>query len=108
MATSQNTTTPSRFHNLSNEALADAIGRADAIVTAAEAELSALKDEFKSRGLAEVAGDEFAVTATEQIAGRLDTKAVKAFLGDSYVKFEKAIVSTVIRVKAANRLALAA
>jgi hypothetical protein len=31
-----------------------------------------------------------------------------AFLGDSYVKFEKAIVSTVIRVKAANRLALAA
>jgi microcompartment protein CcmL/EutN len=107
MATLQNNTV-SRFHNLSNEALADAIGRADAIVKAAEAELSALKDEIKGRGLAEVAGDEFAVTATEQIAGRLDTKAVKAFLGDSYVKFEKAIVSTVIRVKAANRLALAA
>ena len=88
--------------------LADALGRADAIVKAAEAELSALKDEFKARGLADVAGDEFAVTAIEQIAGRLDTKAVKAFLGDSYVKFEKAIVSTVNRVKAANRLALAA
>jgi hypothetical protein len=88
--------------------LADAIGHADAIVKGAEAELSALKDEFKARALADVAGDEFAVTATEQIAGRLDAKAVKAFLGDGYFKFEKAIVSTVIRIKAANRLALAA
>jgi hypothetical protein len=102
------TTTVSRFHNLSNEALADAIGRADAIVKGAEAELTALKDEFKARGLSDVAGDEFAVTATEQIAGRIDTKAVKAFLGDGYFKFEKAIVSTVVRVKAANRLAIAA
>jgi hypothetical protein len=108
MATSNNTTPVSRFHNLSDAALADAIGRADAIVKGAEAELTALKDEFKSRGLAEVAGDEFAVTATEQISGRLDSKAVKAFLGDAYVKFEKAVVSTVIRVKASERLALAA
>jgi hypothetical protein len=102
------TTTVSRFHNLSNEALADAIGRADAIVKGAEAELTALKDEFKARGLSDVAGDEFAVTASEQISGRLDAKAVKAFLGDGYFKFEKAIVSTVVRVKAANRLAIAA
>src|ERR1700692_3110236 len=108
MATSTNTTTASRFHNLSDAALADAIGYADAIVKGAEAELTALKDEFKSRGLAEVAGEDFAVTATEQISGRLDTKAVKAFLGDAYVKFEMEIVSTVIRVKASKRLALAA
>jgi len=107
MATVKNTTV-SRFHNLSNEALADAIGRADAIMKAAEAELAALKDEFKSRGLAEAAGNEFSVTATEQLSGRLDTKAVKEFLGASYVRFEKAIVSTVIRFKAANRLVLAA
>ena len=102
------TTTVSRFHNLSDEALADAIGRADAKLKGAEAELATLKDEFKARGLSDVAGDEFAVTASEQIAGRLDAKAVKAFLGDGYFKFEKAIVSTVIRIKAANRLALAA
>src|ERR1700678_4692524 len=107
MANPKNTTV-SRFHNLSNEALAATIGRADAIVKGAEAELTALKDEFKARGLEEVAGDEFSVTASEQIAGRLDAKAVKAFLGDGYFKFEKAIVSTVIRIKAANRLALAA
>src|SRR5450755_3187969 len=106
MATASNTT--SRFHNLSDAALADEIGRVDAIVKSAEAELKALKDEFKARGLNEVSGDAFSVTATEQIAGRLDAKAVKAFLGDAYVKFEKAIVSTVIRVKASKRLALAA
>ena len=83
MATLKNTTV-SRFHNLSDEALADAIGRADAIVKGAEAELATLKDEFKARGLAEVAGDDFTVTATEQSPGRLDTKAVSAFLGDGY------------------------
>ena len=66
--------TVSRFHNLSDEALADAIGRADAIVKGAEAELAALKDEFKARALADDADDEFAVTATEQISGRIDAK----------------------------------
>jgi hypothetical protein len=77
-------------------------------VKGAEAELAALKDEFKARGLADVASDEFAVTATEQIAGRLDAKAVKELLGARYSAFEKVIISTVIRVKAANRLAVAA
>ena len=76
MATLKNITV-SRFHNLSDEALADAIGRADAIVKGAEAELTALKDEFKARGLSEVAGDDFTVTASEQISGRIDTRAVK-------------------------------
>ena len=102
------TTTPTRFHNISNEALADAIGRADAITKAAEAELSALKDEFKRRAIAEATGDEFAITATESISGRIDTKAVKEFLGDAYSRFEKAIISTTIRIKVQNRLAIAA
>ena len=101
MATASNTT--SRFHNLSDAALADEIGRVDAIVKSAEAELKALKDEFKARGLATASGDAYRVTATEQIAGRLDTKAVKAFLGDTYTKFETAVVSTVVRIKPAIR-----
>ena len=70
---------------------------------AAEAELRSLKDEFKARGLTDVAGDVFTVTATEQIAGRLDAKAVREFLGPTYARFETAVVSTVIRIKAANR-----
>jgi len=41
MATAPNTT--SRFHNLPDAALAAALGRADTILKAAEAEVSALK-----------------------------------------------------------------
>jgi hypothetical protein len=108
MAQATNPNTTSRFHNLSDEALADALGHADATLKGAEAECKAIKDEFKRRGLVEVQGDNFLVTATEQIAGRLDGTAVKEFLGDAYHRFEKAVVSTVIRVKAVNRLAAAA
>lgn len=56
------------------------------------------------RGLTNAAGDNFAVTASEQISGRLDTKAVKDFLGESYCRFEVAIVSTVIRIKAVRQV----
>jgi hypothetical protein len=106
MATSQHTT---RFHNLSDAALADELGRVDAISKAAETELKALKDEFKARGLLAASGESFAVTATEQIAGRLDATAVRAFLGAAAARFETAIISTVIRVKpAARTLAVAA
>jgi hypothetical protein len=108
MAQATNLSTISRFHNLANEALADAIGHADAVLKGAEAECKALKDEFKRRELTEVAGDNFSVTATEQIAGRIDTKAVKEFLGDVYHRFEVAVISTVIRIKAAKPLAVAA
>ncbi len=79
MAIQQNTT--SRFHNLSDAALADELGRVDSISKASETELKALKDEFKARKLSAASGDAFMVTATEQIAGRLDAKAVRDYLG---------------------------
>jgi hypothetical protein len=96
-----------RFHNISNEALADAIGQADAVLKGAEAEAKALKVEFKRRGLLDATGEHFAVRASEQISGRLDTKAVKEFLGDRYHRFEMAVISTVIRIRAVERLAAA-
>jgi hypothetical protein len=46
----------SRFHNLSNEALADELGHADAVLKGTEAECEALKDEVKRRGLLEATG----------------------------------------------------
>jgi hypothetical protein len=104
MAQAIDSHTTSRFHNLSNEMLADAIGHADAVLKGAEAECKALKVEFKRRGLEEVAGNEFTVTATEQIAGRLDTKALRDYLGESICRFETAVISTVIRIKAVQRL----
>ena len=102
------TISPSRFHNLADPALADAIGQADAVLKGAEAECKLLKDEFKRRGLVEVTGGRFTVTATEQIAGRLDSKAVKEYLGESYHRFENAVVSTVIRIKSVQRMTSAA
>jgi hypothetical protein len=107
-ANNPSTTSPSRFHNVSHEALADLLGQADAVLKGAEAECKLLKDEFKRRGLVEVAGDQFTVTATDQIAGRLDSKAVKEYLGESYRRFEVAVISTVIRIKAVQRFATAA
>jgi hypothetical protein len=63
MATIANTT--SRFHNLPDAALADELGRVDAISKAAEAELKALKDEFKARGAADVEAKERADRALD-------------------------------------------
>ena len=108
MAQATSILTTSRFHNLSDAALADTIGHADAVLKGAEAECQSLKDEFKRRGLLDAAGDHFTVRASEQISGRLDTKAVKEFLGDAWRRFEVAAVSTVIRIKAVERLATAA
>jgi hypothetical protein len=97
-----------RFHNLSVEALADAIGHADAVLKGAEAECKALKDEFKSRGLLTAAGEHFTVTRSDQISSRLDVAAVKTFLGDSWRRFESATITTVVRIKTTPRLASAA
>ena len=108
MAKAIDLTTTSRFHNLSNEALADELGHADALLKGAEAECKALKEEFKRRGLLTVAGEQFTVSRSEQISGRLDVNAVKQYLGDSWRRFETATVSTVIRIKAVQRLATAA
>ena len=104
----QATVVYNRFHNLSNEALADTLGHADAVLKGAEVECKALKDEFKRRGLSAVTGESFTVTATEQISGRLDVAAVKQHIGESWHRFEIATVSTVIRIKAVTPLAAAA
>ena len=108
MAQATHAYTTSKFHNLSNETLADAIGRADALLKGAEAECKVLKEEFKSRGLLTVAGERFTVTRSDQVSSRLDVAAVKQFLGDTWRKFETASITTVIRIKAVQQLAAAA
>jgi hypothetical protein len=90
---------PTKYDNLSNEMLADEIGRVDAIVKAAEDELKALKEEFKRRGLTSVCGEHAEVTATEQTSKRLDAAKVRAFFGSSITRYESSVVSTVIRIK---------
>jgi len=103
MAQATNPSTTSRFHNLSNGALADALGHADAV-------LKALRRSARhSRtSLLEAAGDSFAIRVSEQISGRLDVAAVKQHLGEGWRRFEVATVSTVVRVKALKPFAAAA
>jgi hypothetical protein len=93
---------------MGNGQLADALGKADIAAKAAAAEAQALKDELKARGIANAEGDHFAVTVTEQIAGRADVKALRAHLGDAYSRFEISVVSQVVRIKPSPRLAMAA
>ena len=108
MAQATNLSTTSRFHNLSNEALADALGDADLALKAHETECKALKDEFKARGLLTATGEHFTITRSDQVSSRLDVAAVKQFLGDAWRKFETANITTVIRINATQRLAHAA
>ena len=108
MAQATNLSTTSRFHNLSNEALAYALGDADLALKAQEAEVKALKDEFKHRGLLTATGEHFTATRSDQISSRLDVGAAKQFLGDAWRKFEATSITTVIRVKTTQRLAHAA
>jgi hypothetical protein len=66
------------------------------------------RNHCNARELTAVAGESFTVTATEQIAGRLEVQAVKAYLGESWYRFEVPMVSTVIRIKAVQQVARAA
>jgi hypothetical protein len=79
MAQATHAYTTSKFHNLSNEALADAIGNADAVLKGAEAECEALKDEFKARGVLAAAGERFVTrNAGNHPRGKLRRKATVA------------------------------
>lgn len=87
----------------SDGSLADAIGQLNADLKDLEAHLKALKDEMKSRNRQLIVGNEYEVTATDQVSSILDTEAVKEFLGNRVQRFLKDRVSTVIRVKAKVR-----
>jgi hypothetical protein len=82
----------------------DEIGRVDAIAKAAEAELKALKDEFKARGLDCAEGLVSTVTASEVFKNTLDMTRIREALGDHVKQFETLMVSTVIRIKPTRRL----
>ena len=71
---------------------------------AVEAELKALKAAFIDRGVNQAIGNSYIVTAAETIAGRLETKAVREFLGAAVAsRFEVATISTTVRIKPTAR-----
>jgi hypothetical protein len=87
--------------------LADAIGNADLAFKAHEAQVKALTEEFKARGILAAEGEHFTVNRSDQVASRLDVAAVKQFLGDAWRKFEIPSITTVVRIKAVQRIAAA-
>jgi hypothetical protein len=97
-----------RFHNLSNEALADLVGEADSAKKAAEARLADLKNELQLRNVTEAAGENFAISIRAQVSTRLDTQRVKEFLGADVARFETSSIASVLRVKAVHRFVAAA
>lgn len=99
---------PSNFHNVSDAGLADQIGELDARIKALTEQLDPLKDEFKRRGLSAVRGDAFVVTASTSTSKRLDTKKLRATLGDALDGYELESTSTRLLVKPIPRFADAA
>jgi predicted phage-related endonuclease len=102
------TATHSQFNNLSNEQLADDIGNASLMKKEWEEREEALKDEFKARDCSAARGQHFAVTVSETSSTRLDTKKLRADLGDALTPYETTTTSKRINVKAVPRLVEAA
>lgn len=69
---------------LTNAALADQIGLLDDQVKELTAQLSALKDEAKARGIDKVEGRLFVVSIDKSIAATLDTASLKKEFGQQW------------------------
>lgn len=95
----------SPFHNYSDGQLADEIGKLDTRIKAQTEELDGLKDEFKRRGITAARGQVFAVTASTSTSKRLDTKRLRAALGDALDGYEAESTSTRFSIKPAPALA---
>lgn len=90
----------STFHNTTTADLADEFGALKGQVDAIEERLSAIKKEMLARQVERVEGQRFTVTISSQTTKRLDTKALKAALGDDIIaEFEKETTSQVVRTK---------
>ncbi len=88
------------LHNLSSAQLADEYGSLKAQSDAIGERIDALKAELVARGADRVEGHNFTLTISRQTSTRLDTKALKAALGDSIcAEYERSTESTVVRVK---------
>jgi len=95
----------SRFHNVSNEVLADMLGAADAKAKAAAAELEALKAELKKRGVLAATGQAYAVTVGEYLQARIDSKKAREILGSRVSEAETVSICSRVTIKPALPLA---
>jgi hypothetical protein len=87
----------SPFHNLSAGDLVDQLGAIKAEIAEREAREKALRDELIRRGNGEVEGADYRATVTDAVRWTLDTKAVRAEMGDAWFNARcwQALVTTV-------------
>lgn len=107
MATVLNTTSPTRFDNMSAGMLADLIGDLDCQAKALEAELKAAKDALKARGADKVDGTRFSVTFSASIRQTLDSAAVKAEMGQTWFDDRSKLAEVLTCRVSVNKAALA-
>ena len=88
-----------RFHNLTDSALADLLGLADAACKAAGEDLAALKDEFRRRGLTAAAGESFQVKESRFPQTRIDTAALRAAFGPALAPYEITAEASRLNIK---------
>ncbi len=90
------------LHNTPTSQIIDEYGDLNLQAKAIEARLKELKEELIRREVVKDKGMNYSLTVTDQISMRLDTKALKAALGEDICKeYEMPISSTVVRVKQA-------
>lgn len=88
------------FHNVSSAILADEYGQLKGEIDARAERLDAIKAELIARNEERVEGRQVTLTIVKQVSTRLDTKALKAALGESIcAEYEKETESTVVRMK---------
>jgi hypothetical protein len=89
------------LYALNDQQLADEIGRLDIMYKAYRDALDAAKSEFKVRGIAECHGETFTVAVRSDVRWTLDTKAVKAEMGeDWYTERSKIQAVATVSIKA--------
>jgi hypothetical protein len=95
-----------QFDNLSDAMLADEIGTLDTEMKAIKARLDAAKAEFKDRNIRKVEGDRFQVARSDSVRWSLDSKAVKAEMGERWYDAHSRMTNvSTIRVAAVAQLA---
>ena len=89
---------PSPFNSLSTGAVADELGSVKAQIAELQDREKALRDELIRRGISEIAGSAYCASITETVRWILDTKAVKAEMGQGwyYARCRQGMLTTVV------------
>ena len=87
----------SQFHNLPVGEIVDRLGGVKAAIADLQNREKALRDELLSRSVPQVEGAQFGAIITQSIRWTLDTKAVKAEMGEGWwdARCRQSLVTTV-------------